>query len=489
MSKTNQKSAPASSGNTGAQNGAGGSLKRTLTVPDMVVYGLICMVPIAPMAIYGDVFQTSNGMPTLAYIIGFIAVLFSVFSFGMMISRFPSSGSIYTYASHSINKATGFITGWLMLLQYLTTPALMYIIAGTALHGLYPDIDVWVWCLIFWAIVALISLRGMKTTVMVDRVALVAELVILALFLIFGFRYMATHADAHASLTAVIDPSKFNMGDTMAAVSLAVLSYVGFGCIATLTEEAKNETKGPPRAMMIMALILVTLFALQCYVATCIDPSGDKFKGDANNGFYIVAKMITSPWLSIACAIMVALSQGIFTALASQTSVSLILFSMSRSGSLPKKLGILKKGTNLPIVANIFVLVLSLALIFIFIGLKLGMSDVAKISNFGALATYAILNVCVIAFFWIRMKERKKIVKHLIFPALGAGICFYILFSLNQIALIVGGIWILVGILYYCIRKYGLHKDVKADDLHMFDGKDDKNAQTDADAKANGSAS
>lgn len=488
MSNTNQKTASASSDSPGVQHGSN-PFKRTLTVPDMVVYGLICMVPIAPMAIYGDVFQTSNGMPALAYIIGFIAVLFSVLSFGMMIAKFPSSGSIYTYASHSINKAAGFITGWLMLLQYLTTPALMYIIAGTALHGLYPEIDVWVWCLIFWAIVSAISLRGMKTTVLVDRVALVAELVVLALFFIFGFKYMAEHPDAHATATALFDPSKFNMGDTMAAVSLAVLSYVGFGCIATLTQEAKNETKGPPRAMMIMALILVTLFALQCYVATCIDPSGSNFKSDADNGFYVVAKMITSPWLSVACAVMVALSQGVFTALAGQTSVSLILFSMARSGSLPKKLGKLKKGTNLPIVANMFVLLLSLALIFIFIFLKLGMSDVAKISNFGAVATYGILNVCVIAYFWIKMKDRGHVVKHLIFPALGAAICFYILGSLNKIALIVGAIWIAVGIIYYCIRKYGMHKDVKADDLDMFKDKEYGDNQTGKDAAANSTGS
>ncbi len=31
-------------------------LKRVLTVPDMIVYGLIFMVPIAPMGIYGGVF-------------------------------------------------------------------------------------------------------------------------------------------------------------------------------------------------------------------------------------------------------------------------------------------------------------------------------------------------------------------------------------------------------------------------------------------------
>ncbi len=62
--------------------------KATLTVKDMVVWGLITMVPISPMAVYGGVFADSGGMPTLAFLIGFVAVLFSVFSFGIMIQHF-----------------------------------------------------------------------------------------------------------------------------------------------------------------------------------------------------------------------------------------------------------------------------------------------------------------------------------------------------------------------------------------------------------------
>lgn len=59
----------------------------------------------------------------------------------------------------------------------------------------------------------------------------------------------------------------------MSAVSLAVMSYVGFGAIATLTQEAKDPKHGPSRAMMVMAILLCVLYALQCFIATCIDPS------------------------------------------------------------------------------------------------------------------------------------------------------------------------------------------------------------------------
>lgn len=447
----------------GASGGGHDPFKRTLTVFDMVVYGLISMVPIAPMAIYGGVFEASNGMPALAYLIGFVAVLFSVFSFSIMIRRFPSSGSIFTYATHVMGKMMGFLTGWLMLLQYLVTPTLMYIIAGTALHGFVPEVPVWAWCLLFLAFVAVVSLRGMKTTMVVNRIALGAELVILGIFVGLGIHYVLAHpATSGFTATALVDPARFDLGGTMSAVSLAVLSYVGFGCIATLTQEADNEKQGPPRAMLIMALILVVLFAGQCYLATCIDPTGASFAHDPNNGFYLVAQIVGGPWLAIACAVTVALSQGIFTALVSQTSTALILYSMAKGGSLPKRLGTLKKGTNLPLAATVFVLGLSLVLVFV-MG-PLGVNTVAKVSNFGALATYAILNLCVVRYCWFQAKERKgakALFMHLVFPLAGALVCLGILASLSTVALVVGAVWIVVGVVYYCVVKYGLHRDVK----------------------------
>lgn len=131
--------------------------KRTLSIFDMVIYGLIFMVPIAPFSIYGGVANASNGMASMAYLIAFVAMFFTVLSFGIMIKTFPSSGSIYTYASKSLGSAIGFIAGWLMLLQYLISPDMVFIIAAEPLHQYVPAMPVWAWCLIFLAIVLVVA--------------------------------------------------------------------------------------------------------------------------------------------------------------------------------------------------------------------------------------------------------------------------------------------------------------------------------------------
>ncbi len=446
------------------QQKQGDTFKATLTVKDMVVWGLITMVPISPMAVYGGVFADSGGMPTLAFIIGFVAVLFSVFSFGIMIQHFPSSGSIFTYVSHVFGKMPGFIAGWLMLLQYLVSPAMVYLIAAIAIHSMLPDVPILALCFGFLAIVAIVSLIGMKTAMVVNKVALVAQLVILALFVVFGIMFVVQHPEsASFSPENLFNPAKFELGGTMSAVSLAVMSYVGFGAIATLTQEAKDPKHGPSRAMMVMAILLCVLYVLQCFIATCIDPSGAAFAGNTDNAFYVVAKMAAGPWLMIVCAVGVALAQGVFTAIAQQNSIAFVMFTMAKGGCLPKFMAKMNKRTNSPLNAVLFIICLSIVLPLIFQFSGINMNTVVKISNFGALSTYTLLNLAVIVFCWIQLKERKgvkAVLMHLVFPALGAAVCFAIMLSVGTVALSVGAVFIVIGIIYYLVLTKVMHRQI-----------------------------
>ena len=67
-------------------------LHRSVGTADLVFYGLIFMVPIAPFAIFGAVFSASGGMPALAYVVGMVALVFTAASYGQMVKAFPLSG-------------------------------------------------------------------------------------------------------------------------------------------------------------------------------------------------------------------------------------------------------------------------------------------------------------------------------------------------------------------------------------------------------------
>ncbi|EFA23046.1 APC family permease [Bifidobacterium gallicum] len=439
-----------------------GGLKRTLNTFDLVIFGMIFMVPIAPFSILASVNNTSHGMPALAYLIAMVAMLFTALSFGQMVPLFPSSGSIYVYASHEMNTPIGFAVGWLMILQYLVTPAVMLIMAGEAIHEYVPHVPVWVWCLIFLAFITVVALRGMGATVLIDKIALVCELIVLALFIGFGIAYVIRNPQvAHFSGDAFYDPKTFNLNAMMSAVSLCALSYVGFGSIVTLDDEVKKPRKAPPKAMLIIVLALGVLYMLMSWVTVCMDPSGNVMAGNPNNGFYQVAALAGN-WLGILCAVANALALGLFTSLSGLTAISRLLFTMACDGALPARLKKVSKKTSVPIAATVFCVLVSLVLLFAI--LPLGMDTGAKISNFGALGSYCMLNLAVLWGLGIKgrgtLTGAKKIWFNYVFPIIGAIITLIIFISLGALVWIIGVIWLVIGIAFYFVWTKKLHHSV-----------------------------
>ena len=102
-------------------------LSRTLELRDLVIYGFIFIVPIAPFGIFGHVMNASGGMIVTAYIIGLIGMLFTAISYSQMAKEFPIAGSVYSYVSKGAGSFVGFIAGWIMLLDYILVPALLYL--------------------------------------------------------------------------------------------------------------------------------------------------------------------------------------------------------------------------------------------------------------------------------------------------------------------------------------------------------------------------
>ena len=358
---------------------AGRSL-RVLGVPDMIVYRLIFMVPIAPMGIYGGVFSESGGMPALVYVVGTLAMVFTALSYGMLIREWPVAGSVYAYTSRGLGKGIGFVTGWTLLLDYLLIPLLMYVVASTALSGLVPEVPPWAFAVAFVAANTFVNVRGIGLTDIVNRVALVLEILVLLVFVVLGVRWLLADPSSRGfSLDPLFNPSTFDPNLVMSAVSLGVLSFLGFDGIATLSEEAKDGRRGPGRAMMASLVIVGALFVLQTYIAGCISPDGAAFAGDSGNAFYLVAQVVGGRWLYIVCAVATALAWGIFTALAAQTAVSRILFAMGRAGGLPKPLAKIHPSTIRP-TSPLFVGALTLVLVLTF-G-RLGTDTISLFVNF-----------------------------------------------------------------------------------------------------------
>lgn len=433
-------------------------LRQIMSVPDMVVYGLIFMVPIAPFGIYGGIFAESGGMPTLVYIVGTCAMAFTALSYASLGREYPVSGSVYAYASRAIGPAVGFLTGWALMLDYILSPVLLYVVSSTALHGIVPEVPAWAFGIVFVVANTLVNVRGIETASMVNRIALVLEILCLAVFAVLGVHWIMTDPSSKGfSLDPVFNASTFDPNLVMSAVSLGVLSFLGFDGIATLAEEAKDARRGPGRAMMVSLAIVGTLFAVQTYIAGCISPDGAAFAHDTDNAFYIVAGIAGGKALSITCALATALSWGIFTALAAQTAISRILFAMGRDGNLPRVLSKIHPKYKTPYVATLFVGAVSLVLVLA-LG-RFGTDTISLFVNFGALTAFLVLHVTVIWHFFIKKRDG-KVFAHLISPLIGFAVIAYTWVSLSMPAKLLGISWVAIGIVYYLVMRKVLKREV-----------------------------
>src|ERR1700730_17474890 len=78
-------------------------LKRALTTKDLVVYGMIFMVPIAPFGVFGFVWDDAKGMVPLAYLLGLLGMFFTAMSYASMSRAFPVAGSVYAYVQRVLS--------------------------------------------------------------------------------------------------------------------------------------------------------------------------------------------------------------------------------------------------------------------------------------------------------------------------------------------------------------------------------------------------
>ncbi len=430
-------------------------LSRALTTGDLVVYGMIFMVPIAPFSPFGFVWHDAKGMVPLAYLIGLIGMFFTAVSYAEMSRAFPLAGSVYTYAQRGLHELAGFFSGWLILLDYILVPALLYLFSAVALRPLFPNVPEWTWIVGFIALNAGVNLLGIQFTARINRYMLAMELAVLAIFV--GIGLMALHGGAGAgglTLKPMYDPDTFSLSTVVGATSVAVLSFLGFDGISTLAEESSGGENSVGRAVLWSLALVGALFMMQTWIAA--DLAKGMHFSSPETAFFEIAERAGGVWLRLICIVAVVIASAIANAIAAQAAVSRILFAMARDGKLPAVLAKVHPRYKTPYVSTLAVAVVSLLVGLLF---STRMDDLARIVNFGALSSFLLLHLSVINHFFIRQRNGNWL-RHLMVPLMGAAVIGFVLYEMDRSAKIMGACWIAVGIAYYFVLTVILRKSV-----------------------------
>ncbi|MWP47602.1 APC family permease [Gilliamella sp. Pas-s27] len=433
-------------------------LSKNMRFRDLVILGLLFIGPAAPIGLFGVLNAISDGAIALVYIVATFVMAFTALSYARMANALPHAGAVYAYCSIGIHPNVGFLVGWLLLLDYMFIPAVAYLFSGISLNALIPDVPIWIWTCLAVILTTVLNLIGVKKSAKITLVILIFEIIVLFAVLSVGIWIITTSGISRDWLQPFRGGDLFSWGNLFNAVSIAVLSYLGFDAIATFSEENGGRHNIVSKAIMTCLILAGCLFVVQIYVGALLNPytpeylrSHPELQGKA---YYNIVNQEINLWLGWSLSFMKAIGAS-FAAMVGQAAASRLLFSMGRDKRLPSFLAKVGKKSGVPTMAVIFVALFNLCLVVIAANNAKGLPTLVSFVDVGALAAFIMLHLSVIGYFKLKKGSTGWLswVIDVVMPIIGIVVLLPILFHINNDAKIVGVIWLVVGGIILYLNK------------------------------------
>lgn len=425
----------------------GQQLKRVLGTPSLIAFGMAYMVPMTVFTTYGIVSQVTDNHLPLAYAITLIVMLFTAYSYTTMVKVNPSSGSTYSYVKNSFGTFTGFMAGWALLLDYLFIPMINYKLIGMYFNAEFPSIPTALLIVTPILLGTLLNILGIIIVSSIEYVLIALQFIFIAVFATLAIYYFM-HSPSETTTSNLPLETNINYLSIFAGSAILCLSFLGFDAISTLTEEAKKPSKTVPRAIMACTLICGSLFILIAWLGQLVIPDWRFFSNIETAARELMVKLGGQTFTLIFTIIYIF---GAFaSAVASQASVSRILYTMGRDNSLPKTIfGTVHQRYQTPVSAIIIVGLLSL------LALVLPLEFVASMISFGALVAFSFVNLTVIKhhFYDNPNNANASIIKHGLIPLIGFISCIWLWSNLSFVSIQIGICWAIIGYIIFIITK------------------------------------
>ena len=456
-------------------------LSRVLSLRDLIIYGIILIQPVAALPLFGHANNISQGHAVTAILVAMVAMIFTAFSYGRMANKYPAAGSAYTYVGKGVHPYFGFIAGWSMFMDYLFIPILCVIFTSITANHLLPFIPYYFWLFFFVTGFTMLNLAGIKVAARANMILMIIMSVVVFYFMAAAIRYimMQNGLEGLLSTKPFYDPSSFSVGAIGSATALAALTYIGFDGLTTLSEEVKNPRRNVLLAAIITCLITGIWSGAQVYLAQLSWPDWASFTRDVtdsgafgsieaaqNNSLdtaiMAVANLVGGHMLDISLTIILLIG-SVGSGVTGQIGASRLLYAMGRDNVIPKKIfGHLDKKHHAPSYNLMIVGALALAG-----ALTLDYAECARLINFGAFIAFMGVNIASMREYYFKSEDKgvKSFLVNCLPPAIGFIICLIIWLNLPLKTFIIGGSWLIAGIVYLGIQSKGFKESTKMIDF------------------------
>jgi L-asparagine transporter-like permease len=301
---------------------------------------------------------------------GFVALVM-VFSLSEMAVVHPTAGSFGTYAEMYLNPWAGFVVRYTYWISQAIAVGGEAVAAGLYMQFWFPSVPVWIWALGFCLVLLYFNSRSVGNFGTLESWLALIKVVAIVLFIILGLAAITgigRPAVGLHNLTRL--PGGFlpkGISGLWMAVTVGIFSFNGIEIIAVTSGETKNPEVAIPAALRTMVLRLFLFYVLAITVIVTIIPWTE-------TGVRVVAQ---SPFVTVfqhsgvrhAAGIMnfVVISAALSSMNTDVYLCSRMLFSLSRGGYAPQRLGVLsERGSPVAaiLVSGVFVLIAAAASVF-----------------------------------------------------------------------------------------------------------------------------
>ncbi|WP_414828810.1 APC family permease [Alteromonas sp. H39] len=358
-------------------------LKQTLSLFDLILFGVGGVVGAGIYAIIGEAAAFSGNLLWASFLIAAVVALLTSLSYAEFVSRYPDAGGSFEFVKRAFGPRFALVLSVVMFLTGVVAPAAIAISFSEYLSRLI-EIPSWMSTTGIVVLMVMVNAFGMRQSSWFNNFATIVTIIGLGAVILF--------AAPSVGEANYFEPAELGYIGVLSGGALIFFSYVGFEDLVKMAEEAKDARKNLPKALIISGIIVLILYLLIAICAVSVMSAEELAKADGPLAA-VMRETGGETWATI--LIGVALFATSKTILSNTISTSRLMFDVARDNDIPyiNHFEKVDKSSGTP--RSAIFLVGIVVIIFALIG---DLKIVASLSNIFVFTLFIIVNIALIRY-------------------------------------------------------------------------------------------